>query len=477
MDGLDVYIDDYSKPDPIPDAMLQQLERRRARSAVRRRRRSRSEQKQRGGRRGARRGDRAAEAPAVPAAAELPRDRCRTDRSTPSNRSPSTCTASPKPVLTDLHPMALDGQDAEGLQLQPHHGARRARRWRAALRVGRADRDPTELCRKRGRRRSRPRSPAAASASSPARRKRRSSPSSHESSGAKGDAASSSTSARWPAGRPRAAAATPKIAALLALAELPEPGAGAERVVPVGRAAARHRSGRGRGAVGRAARGRARGERRSSPSSTRRRSARWSARYPGLVGAGRRRSRASSARSRSSGSRRTRSTSTSARAATRASAPVPRARDRLQLPGRPRPVQGAPRVREGLRRRCGAIDFERADRARSERFDLVLDLSPEPLIKAAAQAAGLFRAGPRPARAGARRSGARAAGRRVREAEVLRLQRTDLRARPLGQGRLHEVHRRLLDRRDLVRPATRSRSSRTSAWAAAAARPCARRAR
>jgi len=53
---------------------------------------------------------------------------------------------------------------------------------------------------------------------------------------------------------------------------------------------------------------------------------------------------------------------------------------------------------------CGAIraiDFERAERERSERFDMVLDFSAQPLDTHRAAAAGLPRAGRRSARAGA----------------------------------------------------------------------------
>ena len=64
--------------------------------------------------------------------------------------------------------------------------------------------------------------------------------------------------------------------------------------------------------------------------------------------------------------------------------------DRLQLPDRPRALQGAPRVR-GRVRRDGAIDFARSDVARSERFDLVLDLQRAPQVHDAPAAAGLLR--------------------------------------------------------------------------------------
>ena len=68
----------------------------------------------------------------------------------------------------------------------------------------------------------------------------------------------------------------------------------------------------------------------------------------------------------------------------------------------------------------GAIDFDRSERARRERFDLVLDLRGTPWFAHAPAAAGLLRAGRRSARAGEGRRRARDAARRVREAEVLR---------------------------------------------------------
>jgi heterodisulfide reductase subunit A-like polyferredoxin len=58
----------------------------------------------------------------------------------------------------------------------------------------------------------------------------------------------------------------------------------------------------------------------------------------------------------------------------------------------------------------GAIDFDRLEREHSERFDLVLDLTAEPLV--------ISGAGTRSARAGAGGQRAGATGRRVRETEV-----------------------------------------------------------
>ena len=167
----------------------------------------------------------------------------------------------------------------------------------------------------------------------------------------------------------------------------------------------------------------------------------------GVVGEASPRSRAGSVRSRSSGSRRTRSTSTSAPAATPASVPVRSSAIDFtyQID-----LEKCKAHRECVKA-CGAVHGDRL-RARGPRAQRALRPRARPLARAGpedrAEAAGLSCAGPRSARAGARRGRARAARRRVREAEVLRLRRADLRPRPVGQDRLHEVHRRLLDGRD-----------------------------
>ena len=75
---------------------------------------------------------------------------------------------------------------------------------------------------------------------------------------------------------------------------------------------------------------------------------------------------------------------------------LPRGRDRLRLPGRSREVQGAPR----LRRRPAATSARSTSRARratrQERFDLVLDLSREPLIRLHELPQGYFAPGDDP---------------------------------------------------------------------------------
>ena len=158
---------------------------------------------------------------------------------------------------------------------------------------------------------------------------------------------------------------------------------------------------------------------------------------------------------------------------------LPRARDRLQLPDRPR--ASASRTAQCVTAcgAIGAIDF----RARETRAQGALRPRARPVARAAASrmhaaAAGLFRAGRRSARAGARRARARArwsASSRSRGSSQYN-ERICAHSRS-GKHRLHAVHRRLLDRRDPAPTATASRSSRTCAWAAAAARPSARRAR
>ena len=99
---------------------------------------------------------------------------------------------------------------------------------------------------------------------------------------------------------------------------------------------------------------------------------------------------------------------------------------------------------------CGdarAIDFERADGARSERFDLVLDLHDAPLVRAASAAAGLLRARRRHAGAGEGSDRTCHPDRRIRKAEIFPLQGIHLRAQPLEEDRLHPVYRRMLGRR------------------------------
>ena len=162
---------------------------------------------------------------------------------------------------------------------------------------------------------------------------------------------------------------------------------------------------------------------------------------------------------------------------------LPRAGDRLQLPDRPRQVHRPSRLRARLRRR-------RRDRLRARRrgAERALRSRPRPAggaaDRAAPAAAGLL---PRRRRRRAvrRRAAPARQRRRVREAEVLRLQAEDLRAHEERPDRLHRVHRRLLGGGDPQRRADQgpdrqsaaSSSSRTCASAAAPARRCARAAR
>ena len=103
--------------------------------------------------------------------------------------------------------------------------------------------------------------------------------------------------------------------------------------------------------------------------------------------------------------------------------------------------------------------------------------SATPQFAHAPAAAGLSRAGRRPGRAGAGGRRARGDDRRVREAEVLRVQGVDLRAQPLAASPAATSASTSARRRRSAPTAITSRSSRTFAWAAAPARPCARRAR
>ena len=364
-------------------------------------------------------------------------------------------------------------QDAAPLLLQRHDAARCARRWRA--RWSSPARLPvhTELCQKelaafagaRGGRRasSRARRRRGCSATSPRRaaRRRRS---------------ASSTSARPAAGRPRRAPRRRR-SPRCSRGGVARARAGAARRLQVGGPAADRRPG---------ATPRCTGPMRSPAQLAV--TVLVTGRAPGARVAGRARlSRstrgrldalaAGSARSRSSGRRTTRSTSTCARAATRASRRVPSRRStgatRSISTAARRTASASPPAARSARSTSTARDT-----ARAERFDLVLDLQRDAASRACTsrRRATSRRARDPVAQAhGGRR--ARDDGRRVREAEVLRLQGVDLRAQPLAEGRLHAVHRRLLDRGDPRRRRPRRASSRTCAWAAARARPCARRAR
>ena len=129
---------------------------------------------------------------------------------------------------------------------------------------------------------------------------------------------------------------------------------------------------------------------------------------------------------------------------------------------------------------CGAtaaIDFSRSDVARSERFDLVLDLERTPYLAHAPAAARLPRPRRRSRRASQGGDGNRHDDGRVREAEVFRLQAVDLRAQPVAASPAATSASTSARRRPSPPTAITSGSSRTCAWAAARARRYVRRAR
>ena len=326
--------------------------------------------------------------------------------------------------------MSLADKHLHPLLVQRHDAARRARRSAARSSSSGAPRRAARCCARRSSRRSPAGAPA--TSSSPARRRRGCSARSRRRA-ARRRRSASSTSARPAAGRRRRKAATPKIAALLALAATARARPGAARRLRSDGPAADRRA-------------------RSTPRCTgpsalsaqlavtvlarpdARRGAELPAErdVPGLLRARSPRSPAGSARSTSRGRRRTRSTSTCARAATRASRVVSRAGDRLELPDRPRPLQATSQVRRRVRR-------DRRDRLRARTIARARALRPRPRPAAARRGSrmhqppqGYFAPGADPlAQAqGGRR--ARDADRRVREAEVLRLQGVDLRAQPLA---------------------------------------------
>jgi hypothetical protein len=127
---------------------------------------------------------------------------------------------------------------------------------------------------------------------------------------------------------------------------------------------------------------------------------------------------------------------------------VPRRRDRPRLPGRHGEVPLASRLRESVRRR--RRDRFRAGRAIGNRH-VRSRARPagKPGVHAACAAARLFpcaeRHRPFDAREAAR------SRRRIRKAEVLRLQGQAVRAQPQRKDRLHGVHRRLFGRSHLQR--------------------------
>ncbi len=96
---------------------------------------------------------------------------------------------------------------------------------------------------------------------------------------------------------------------------------------------------------------------------------------------------------------------------------------------------------------AGAIDFNRAPLSHAETYDLVLDLRASPAFSQHQPPQGYLHAGARRARAG--RCGAQAARAhgRVRQAALLSLRRQDLRPQPQREDRLLGLHRRLLHQR------------------------------
>ena len=117
----------------------------------------------------------------------------------------------------------------------------------------------------------------------------------------------------------------------------------------------------------------------------------------------------------------------------RVPARVPRAGDRRELPDRPRPLQGPPRLRRRVRRRPGDRLRARGHHALRDASTSCSTCTTSRVVRAAPAAAGLFPPGRRRARAGQGRHRARHAHRRIREAEVLQLQGVAVRAQPLAQ--------------------------------------------
>ena len=243
----------------------------------------------------------------------------------------------------------------------------------------------------------------------------------------------------WSAEAP---AATPKIAALLAMAALPDPPPVPQRLLRLRRPGADHRSARSRVALGRRAGAQGSASPSSRPGARRAPNCRRSARIPSFP------ARIASLDRLARRVRRAVDAGQPDRprpvhALQRVRARVPGTGDRPELPGRPRPLPQSSRVRGGVRRR-------RRDRLRARGHGAQRTLRPRArparhaARRAAPAAAGLLRARRRHAGAGQGGRRTRHAHRRVREAEVLQLQGVDLRAQPLEEDRLHAVHRRVL---------------------------------
>ena len=235
------------------------------------------------------------------------------------------------------------------------------------------------------------------------------------------------------------------------------------------------RSGRGVAAVGEA---RCPPTSASLSSSRAARAARASgaARLSRLLGPRRARSPAGSARSMSHGRRKIRSTSIFARAAMRACTRVPRTRSISPTRSTSSAASRIASASPPAARRPRSIS-RGATSPRSERFDLVLDLErtphfamhqpPQGYLAPGADADGASRGG----------DGNRDDDGRIREAQVFRVQGRRS-ARTAGRGNPAATSASTSARRRPSSPtAITSRSSRIFAWAAAPARPCARRAR
>ena len=189
-----------------------------------------------------------------------------------------------------------------------------------------------------------------------------------------------------------------------------------------------------------------------------------------------RRSTAGSARSTSRGRRRIRSTSTFARAATRACAPArsrrsTRATRSTSIAARtiarasPRAAPSAPSTSRARTRRApsASTSCSTCTHARGS----TQHQPPQGYFRPGADALAQAKAVAELARL----------TRRIREAAILPLQGIAVRAQPLAHPGLHASASTCARRSRSGRTAIASRSSRICAWAAARARPCARRAR
>ena len=274
-----------------------------------------------------------------------------------------------------------------------------------------------------------------------------------------------------------ASAATPKIAALLALAALPEP-------EPVPRVTYRSE---GRllivGPAEPRCTGRSRCSRRISRSRVlvtgRATGAELPAErdFPDLLGQADAGSPAGSARSTRRGRRKIRSISICARAATRASARVPSTRSTLRYQIDLDRCKRASQVRRRVRRDGGDRLRPARTRARRSASTSCSICSVTPHFRMHQPPQGYFAPGSEPvAQAQAVAELALYAG-EFEKPKYFAYKPSICAHSRVAEAGLQPVHRRLLDRGDHAPTATTSRSSRTCAWAAARARRCVRRAR